>query len=112
MKRAADDAPTGTARLVFDLARPYRGWFVIILLAMLVEAAAGLAAPWPLKIVIDYAVGHQSAPHWLARLLGPGLAADGTALAAAAAVSLRSEEDTSELQSRFGKSYALLFLEK
>ena len=88
MKRAADDAPTGTARLVFDLARPYRGWFVIILLAMLVEAAAGLAAPWPLKIVIDYAVGHQSAPHWLARLLGPGLAADGTALAAAAAVSL------------------------
>ncbi|HEY6209070.1 MAG TPA: ABC transporter ATP-binding protein [Gemmatimonadales bacterium] len=88
MKRAADDAPTGTARLVFDLARPYRGWFVIILLAMLVEAATGLAAPWPLKIVIDYAVGHQSAPHWLARLLGPGLAADGTALAAAAAVSL------------------------
>src|ERR1041385_6090486 len=79
MKRAADDAPTGTARLVFDLARPYRGWFVIILLAMLVEAATGLPAPWPLKIVIDYAVVHQSVPHWLARLLGPGLAADGTA---------------------------------
>jgi ABC-type multidrug transport system fused ATPase/permease subunit len=86
MKRPA--SPTGTARLVFDLARPYRGWFVIILLAMLVEAATGLAGPWPLKIVIDYAVGHQSVPHWLAALLGPGLATDGTALAAAAALSL------------------------
>jgi ABC-type multidrug transport system fused ATPase/permease subunit len=88
MKRAAGDAPTGTARLVFDLARPYRGWFVTILLAMLVEAATGLGAPWPLKMVIDYAVGHQPAPHWLARLLGPWLATDGAAVAAAAALSL------------------------
>ncbi len=88
MKRAAGDAPTGTARLVFDLARPYRGWFVTILLAMLVEAATGLGAPWPLKMVIDYAVGHQPAPHWLVRLLGPGLATDGAAVAAAAALSL------------------------
>jgi len=88
MKRPAGDRPTGTARLVFDLARPYRGWFVIILLAMLVEAATGLAGPWPLKIVIDYAVGHQPVPHWLAGLLGPGLATDGAAVAAAAALSL------------------------
>jgi len=95
MKRAAGASdvglarsPTGTARLVFDLARPYRGWFVIILLAMLVEAATGLAGPWPLKIVIDYAVGHQPVPHWVIRLLGPGLAADGMALGAAAALSL------------------------
>ena len=88
MKLPAVDRPTGTARLVFDLARPYRGWFVTILLAMLVEAATGLAGPWPLKIVIDYAVGHQPAPHWLAGLLGPGLATDGAAVAAAAAIAL------------------------
>jgi len=88
MKRPAGDRPTGTARLAFDLARPYRGWFVTILLAMLVEAATGLAGPWPLKIVIDYAVGHQPVPHWLAGLLGPGLATDGAAVAAAAALSL------------------------
>jgi len=88
MKLPAGDRPTGTARLVFDLARPYRGWFVTILLAMLVEAATGLAGPWPLKIVIDYAVGHQPAPHWLAGLLGPGLATDGAAVAAAAAIAL------------------------
>ena len=81
-------SPTGTARLVFELGRPYRGWFAIILLAMLVEAAAGLAGPWPLKIVIDYAVGHQPVPHWVVRLLGPGLAADGIAVAAAAALAL------------------------
>jgi hypothetical protein len=31
MKQAAADAPAGTARLVFDLARPYRGWFITIL---------------------------------------------------------------------------------
>ncbi len=59
MKRTAESpvelarSPTGTARLVFELGRPYRGWFVIILLATLVEAAAGLAGPWPLKIVIQ-----------------------------------------------------------
>jgi ABC-type multidrug transport system fused ATPase/permease subunit len=80
-----DGSPTGTARLVFDLGRPYCGWFVIILLTMLVEAATGLAGPWPLKIVIDYAVGHQPVPHWVVRLLGPSLTADGIALAAAAA---------------------------
>jgi ABC-type multidrug transport system fused ATPase/permease subunit len=95
MKRATADTPVGrerspkgTARLVLELGRPYRGWFAVILLAMLVEAAAGLAGPWPLKIVIDYAVGHQPVPHWVVGLLGPGLAADGVAVAAAAAVTL------------------------
>src|ERR1700747_971364 len=83
-----DGSPTATARLVFDLRRPYRGWFVTILLAMLVEAATGLAGPWPLKIVIDYAVGHQPAPPCLAGLLGPALATDGAAVAAAAAIAL------------------------
>ena len=88
MKLPAVERPTGTARLVFDLARPYRGWFVTILLAMLVEAATSLAGPWPLKIVIDYAVGHQPVPHWFAGLLGAGLATDGAAVAAAAAIAL------------------------
>jgi subfamily B ATP-binding cassette protein MsbA len=95
MTRVAGDSPvelarspSATARLVLDLARPYRGWFVIILLAMLVEAATGLAGPWPLKIVIDYAVGHQPVPAWVAQMIGPALAANGTALAAVAALSI------------------------
>src|SRR5262245_52875169 len=79
---------SGTERLVVELARPYRGWFVIILAAMLVEAAAGLAGPWPLKIVIDYAIEHEPVPQWVVQLLGPQLAADGIALAAAAALAL------------------------
>src|SRR5262249_23529678 len=78
----------GMAALVADLARPYRGWLVIILLAMLVETATGLAGPWPLKIVIDYAGGHHAAPGWVGRLVGPSAGVDGRALAAMAAVSI------------------------
>jgi ABC-type multidrug transport system fused ATPase/permease subunit len=77
--------PLTMARLVVDLARPYRGWLLIILLAMLVETATGLAAPWPLKIVIDTVIGARYAPPWLARLLGPALVARASALSAAAA---------------------------
>jgi ABC-type multidrug transport system fused ATPase/permease subunit len=55
---------------------------------MLVETIAGLAAPWPLKIVIDSAVGNHAAPHWAVRLIGPALAADGRALAALAAAGM------------------------
>ena len=61
--------------LVVDLARPYRRWLVIILLAMMVETATSLAGPWPLKIVIDNAVGRHAAPEWVVRLLGPAHAA-------------------------------------
>ena len=76
------------AGLVMDLARPYRVWLVIILGAMLVETIAGLAGPWPLKIIIDDVVGHHTIPEWAARLLGPALTADVRALAAVAAASL------------------------
>jgi ABC-type multidrug transport system fused ATPase/permease subunit len=78
----------GLASLVVDLARPYRVWLVIILVAMLVETVAGLAGPWPLKMIIDYAIGHRAAPEWVVRLLGPALAADARAFAAVAAVSV------------------------
>src|ERR1700681_3946099 len=85
---ASNRSGAGMAGLVMDLARPYRVWLVIILGAMLVETIAGLAGPWPLKIVIDDVVGHQSVPAWAAWLLGPSLAGDGRALAAMAAASL------------------------
>jgi subfamily B ATP-binding cassette protein MsbA len=86
--RIAERLRRGMAGLVFDLARPYRVWLVIVLLAMLVETATGLAAPWPLKIVIDYVVGRHSAPAWLVGLLGDTLIANGGALAAAAALAM------------------------
>ena len=40
-------------RLVGGLLRPYRGgWLTIVLLALLVETAMSLAAPWPLKVIL------------------------------------------------------------
>jgi subfamily B ATP-binding cassette protein MsbA len=53
------------SRLVIDLLRPYRGWLAIVFVAMLVEIGTGLAAPWPLKLVIDDALGNHHLPHWL-----------------------------------------------
>ncbi len=72
-------------RLVRELLRPYRGWLVIILAAMLVETAMSLAGPWPLKIVLDSVIGHHPMPHWIASLIGPQLADHKMGLAAVAA---------------------------
>jgi ABC-type multidrug transport system fused ATPase/permease subunit len=61
---------TGMGRLIAELLRPYRGWLAIILLATGVETAMSLAAPWPLKIVLDNVVGGEPLPPWLARFAG------------------------------------------
>jgi subfamily B ATP-binding cassette protein MsbA len=75
-------------RLVRELLRPYRGWLLIILGAMLVQTLMSLAAPWPLKIVIDNVVGHHKLPEWLATLHVPVLQGDKLELAAIAAIGL------------------------
>ncbi len=46
--------------------RPYRGTLLIVLAAMLVETAMSLAAPWPLKVVIDSVVHSHPLPGWMA----------------------------------------------
>ena len=53
------------SRLVLELIRPYRRRLTIVFVAMLVEIGTGLAAPWPLKLVIDDALGNHHLPHWL-----------------------------------------------
>jgi subfamily B ATP-binding cassette protein MsbA len=53
-------------RLVLELIRPYRGWLVIVFAAMLAEIAMSLAAPWPLKLVLDDALVNHRLPDWLA----------------------------------------------
>jgi ABC-type multidrug transport system fused ATPase/permease subunit len=66
---AAHDTPPQDGqltRLVLELVRPYRGWLVIVFIAMLVEIAMSLAAPWPLKLVLDDALVNHRLPHWLA----------------------------------------------
>jgi ABC-type multidrug transport system fused ATPase/permease subunit len=47
------------------LSRPYKKWVFIILIAMLVDTIASLAIPWPLKIIIDNAIGHHPLPRLL-----------------------------------------------
>lgn len=51
--------------LIAQLLRPYRGWLAIILVSMAAETAASLAAPWPLKFVLDAVIEGRHAPHWL-----------------------------------------------
>ncbi|WP_407150431.1 ABC transporter ATP-binding protein [Bradyrhizobium sp. ORS 86] len=53
------------SRLVIDLLRPYRGWVVIVFVTLLIQIGTSLAAPWPLKLVIDDALGNHHLPHWL-----------------------------------------------
>jgi ABC-type multidrug transport system fused ATPase/permease subunit len=52
--------------LVLELLRPYRGWLAIVFVAMLVEIVMSLASPWPLKLVLDDALGNKKLPEWLA----------------------------------------------
>jgi subfamily B ATP-binding cassette protein MsbA len=50
--------------MIADLARPYRRLLLVIFAAMIVETLAGLAGPWPLKIVIDNIAPPDRRPDW------------------------------------------------
>ncbi len=52
-------------KLVRELVRPYHGWLAVVFVAMLVETAMSMAAPWPLKVVIDNVLGSHPLPEWL-----------------------------------------------
>jgi subfamily B ATP-binding cassette protein MsbA len=54
------------------LVRPYRGWVALVLLAMLIETATILAAPWPLKVVLDSVFDSRPLPGFLAWLTPGG----------------------------------------
>ncbi|MET0541307.1 MAG: hypothetical protein ABWZ88_06085, partial [Variovorax sp.] len=70
------------SRFVLGLIKPYRRWLVIVLAAMMVEILMSLAAPWPLKLVLDDALGNHHLPAWLewAHQLGIGRHTLGVAL--------------------------------
>lgn len=61
-------------RLILELTRPYRWIIAIVLAAMLVQTVMSLAAPWPLKIILDnVVVVKHPLPHWMTALLpAPG----------------------------------------
>jgi ABC-type multidrug transport system fused ATPase/permease subunit len=54
--------------LLRDLLRPYRRGLAIILGATLVSMVMSLAAPWPLKVILDDVVSHRP-PSWIVWLL-------------------------------------------
>jgi ABC-type multidrug transport system fused ATPase/permease subunit len=64
----------GMMVLIRELLRPYRASLIVILVAMLVQSTMTLAAPWPLKIVIDNVVVGRKLDPWLAHLIEPVLA--------------------------------------
>ncbi len=79
--------PSGNAmQLVRELLRPYTGALVIVLAAMLVQTAMSLAAPWPLKIILDNVVGTHKPPEWLDALRIIPLGADKLELALVAGI--------------------------
>jgi ABC-type multidrug transport system fused ATPase/permease subunit len=51
--------------LVIQVVYPYRKWLLLIFVFMLAESLMGLAAPWPLKIIIDNVISHRPLPGWL-----------------------------------------------
>ena len=59
--------------LITSLLRPYRGSLLAILVAMLVQTAMSVAAPWPLKVVLDNVVGMHHLPARVAAFLNPFL---------------------------------------
>lgn len=63
---APENRPSkGLTQLVLELLRPYRLWLSVVFIAMVVETAMTIAAPWPLKIVIDNVVGKHPLPEFL-----------------------------------------------
>jgi ABC-type multidrug transport system fused ATPase/permease subunit len=61
-------SPINMARFVLEFAAPYRISLIIIFIAMLVETFMSIAAPWPLKIILDNVVGKHSLPEYLSWL--------------------------------------------
>ncbi|HMS32760.1 MAG TPA: ABC transporter ATP-binding protein [Ignavibacteria bacterium] len=72
--------------LVRELVRPYRKWLIIVFSAMLLETAASLAAPWPLKIILDNVVGKHQLPEYLTWLRDLSFTEQTQSLAAVAAL--------------------------
>jgi subfamily B ATP-binding cassette protein MsbA len=57
-------------RFSLKLVRPYWRWLGLVSVAMVIETAMSLAAPWPLKIVLDSVFDAQPVSPWLAAIIG------------------------------------------
>jgi subfamily B ATP-binding cassette protein MsbA len=51
---------------LYSMLRPHWKAGAVAIVAMLLESAADLLQPWPLKVVLDYVIGSKPEPPWLA----------------------------------------------
>ncbi|OBF36076.1 ABC transporter [Mycobacterium sp. ACS1612] len=72
--------------LLRDLLRPYRSTFAVIIAATFVSMAMTLAAPWPLKVILDNVVGSHRPPSWIVWLFPMVGGSTKTDIAAAAGI--------------------------
>jgi subfamily B ATP-binding cassette protein MsbA len=72
--------------LLRELLRPHRRTLAVILATMLVQMAMSLAAPWPLKIVIDLVIGTHHQIQWIKWVLAMLGADNKTRIAEAAGI--------------------------
>src|SRR5262245_27464667 len=70
------------------LLKPYAKGLAIGIAAVIVEGAAGVAEPWPLKIVIDNVVKSKPAQGWWSGLLFSGVSGDRAAILKFAALAV------------------------
>jgi ABC-type multidrug transport system fused ATPase/permease subunit len=69
VQTATDPESPRVPALLGDLLRPRRRALAVILAAMVVQMLMSLAAPWPLKIIIDMVIGSHTQPRWINWLL-------------------------------------------
>src|SRR6266850_1026492 len=62
---ATNGRKSSLGRLGAELLQPHRASLAIILFATVLETAMSLAAPWPLKIVLDNVIAGHWSPGWL-----------------------------------------------
>src|SRR5262245_11473160 len=56
--------------IINHVIRPHWKALCVAFMAVIIEGAASLFDPWPIKIVLDYALGSRPLPGWLADLIG------------------------------------------
>ncbi len=71
---AVDQDRRGMMGLIRELLRPYRRSLVVIFAAMILQSTMSLAAPWPLKFILDNVILGRKLTPWLEELIKPLLA--------------------------------------